>query len=384
MFNNLLELVTSMPTEQQCRDYFANQRWPEGKPYCVHCGSAKVYSIQKGRRYECGEKGCKKRFSVTCGTIFHGSHIPLNKWFMAIYLATNNKKGISSHQLGKHIGVTQKTGWFMLHRVRELMKPKNNVKLNNIVEIDECWTGGKVRNMTKAKRAKLRNDTGGTIQNKTMVVGLVERGGELKLIACGKDNSSEVLQPLVLDNVDKAATLITDSATGYTGLVNEFAGHEVVNHSQDEYVRDKTIYTNSIEGVFSHFKRMVIGTYHQLSPKHLQRYCDETMYRYSTRKINDASRFVLSLQKTDGRLTYKTLINTPIYTEQSRTLSQPNYIIVEGRKTTPVYQLKDGVIIAQYPTITKAASMLGINKRAILGVLKGRKKTTHGFSFQYA
>lgn len=383
MFNNLRELILSMPTEESCREYLEQQRW-NGKPVCPYCGFGKVYKIEKGKRYKCGDSGCYKKFSATVGTIFEASKAPLVKWFTAIYLIGNHKKGISSHQLAKDIGVTQQTAWFMLHRIREMMRPKENVKLDNIVEIDETFVGGIVGNMSKSRRAKLRTESGGTVQNKTMVVGMLERSGNLKLIAMGKETGQHILQPLVKKYVDKDAVLITDSSHNYDGLRSSFAGHEIVNHSEQEYVRDGVIHTNSIEGAFSLLKRSIIGIYHQVTPKHLSRYCDETMYRYNTRKMNDASRFTLSLQNIEGRLKYKTLVNTPLYTPQGVPVTKPNYVIVEGRKTTPVFQLKDGVIIAQYPTIRKAAAMTGLNKRAILGVLKGRKKTTGGFGWQYA
>ncbi len=383
MFNNLRELILSMPTEETCREYLVQQRW-NGKPVCPYCGYGRAYSIEKGKRYKCASKDCYKKFSATVGTIFEASNVPLVKWFTAIYLIGNHKKGISSYQLARDIGVSQTTGWFMLHRIREMMRPKDNVKLDNIVEVDETWIGGIVGNMSKSKRARLRTETGGTIQNKTMVVGLLERSGNLKLVAMGKEAGQHILQPLVKDNVGKDAVIMTDSSTGYDGLNKTFAGHEVVNHTNQEYVRDGGIHTNSIEGAFSLLKRSIVGIYHQVTPKHLSRYCDETMYRYNTRKINDAARFTLSLQQVEGRLTYKTLINTPLYTPQGFPLSKPNYVIVAGRKTTPVYQLKDGVIVAQFPTITKAAQITGIKKRAILGVLKGRKKTTGGFVFVYA
>ena len=144
-----------------------------------------------------------------------------------------------------------------------------------------------------------------------MVIGMLERGGDLKLIAMGKDNGVNVIQPLVRENVDTDGVLITDGHFAYTGLVHEYAGHEVVNHKAEEYVRDKVIHTNSIEGAFSLLKRSIIGIYHQVTPKHLSRYCDETMFRYNSRKLKDADRFTISLQRVEGRLTYKSLVLKP-------------------------------------------------------------------------
>lgn len=378
MFTNLKELIQSMPDEQTCREYLAEQRW-NGKPVCPYCGCGKVYSIEKGKRYKCGNSECYKKFSVTVGTIFEASNVPLSKWFMAVYLCTAHKKGISSYQLGKDIGVAQKTGWFMLHRIRELMRVKAPVKLDNIVEIDETWVGGKVKNMSKARRASYRTETNGTIQNKTMVMGMIERGGELKLIALGKDNGVNVLQPLVRENVDKDAVLITDGLQSYQGLGREYAAHEVVNHSQEEYVRDGVLHTNSIEGAFSMLKRSIIGIYHQVTPKHLSRYCDETMYRYNLRKMNDATRFTLSLQNVEGRLTYKKLIQKPEEIQEIAAAT-PNQV----KNRHPVMQLKDGVVINQFGSINQAAKATGVKPIGIRRVLKGLKNTTGGFGWKYA
>lgn len=306
MFNNLRELILSMPTEEQCREYLAEQRW-NGKPECPYCGHGRAYKIEGGKRYKCANDECYKKFSVTVGTVFEASKIPLVKWFTAVYLAASHKKGISSYQLGKDIGVSQKCSWFMLHRIREMMRVKEPIKLDNIVEIDEVYIGGKVSNMSKSKRTKLRKE-GRSYDTKTMVMGMIERGGNLKLVALGKDNSADVLKPVIKDNVDTDAVLITDGLNSYTGLQDEFAGHEVVNHAGDEYVRDSVFHTNSIEGAFSLLKRSIIGIYHQVTPKHLSRYCDETMYRYNTRKMKDAARFTMSLQNVEGRLTWKKLI----------------------------------------------------------------------------
>jgi len=305
MFNNLRELILSMPTEETCRDYLVQQRWG-GSPVCPYCGSGKVYRIENGQRFKCGNPECYKKYSVTVGTVMEASKVPLVKWFTAIYVISAHKKGISSYQLAKDVGVSQQTGWFMLHRIREMMRDKSGQKLDNIVEVDETYVGGIVGNMSKKKRAKLRTAAGGTVQNKTMVVGMIERSGNLKLLAMGKETGAGVIQPLVRANVDTDAVLITDSSYNYDGLNKEYAGHEIVNHSKEEYVRDSVIHTNSIEGAFSLLKRSIIGIYHQVTPKHLARYCDETMFRYNSRKMTDAARFSLSLTKLEGRLKYKT------------------------------------------------------------------------------
>lgn len=378
MFNNLRELILSMPTEETCREYLVRQRW-DGKPECPYCGCGRVYSIEKGKRYKCGDSGCYKKFSPTVGTVMEASNVPLVKWFTAIYLCSAHKKGISSYQLAKDIGVTQQTGWFMLHRIREMMRPKDSTKLDNIVEVDETYVGGIVGNMSKTRRAKLRTEKGGTIQNKTMVVGLLERSGNLKLVALGKETGGGIVQPVVRKNVDNDAVLITDSSCNYDGLNKEYAGHEVVKHKEEEYVRDGVIHTNSIEGAFSLLKRSIIGIYHSVTPKHLSRYCDETMFRYNSRGLKDAARFSMSLQRIEGRLKYKDLVanpETPAQTEKPN----PAY---KGYKR-PVLQIFDGVVIGKFPSIREAARQTNLKFQNIAKVLSGQKHTTGGFEWKYA
>jgi transposase-like protein len=380
MFTNLRELVLSMPTEETCREYLVQQRW-QGKPVCPYCGSGRVYSIEKGKRFKCGNSECYKKFSATVGTIFEASNIPLSKWFLAVYISTAHKKGISSYQLGKDVGVTQKTGWFMLHRIREMMRTKHETKLDNIVEIDETFVGGKVKNMSKKRRASLRTENNGTVQNKVMVIGMLERGGNLKLVAMAKETGMAVVQPIVRDNVDNDAVLITDSSANYEGLNKEYAGHEIINHSNDEYVRDGVIHTNSIEGAFSWLKRSIIGIYHQVTPKHLSRYCDETMYKYNSRQMKDSDRFTLSLQNVEGRLTYKELVKKA----ETHEIEYADYTDVNIHKGKPVIQYtKNGEMVAKYSSINNAEQMTGIKSRGISKVVRGFKNSYGGFIWKYA
>jgi transposase-like protein len=382
MFNNLRELILSMPTEEACRDYLVQQRW-NGKPVCPYCGSGKSYRIENGKRYKCGDSKCYKKYSVTVGTIMEASNIPLVKWFTAIYLSSAHKKGISSYQLGKDIGVSQKCAWFMLHRIREMMRVKDNIKLDNIVEIDEVYIGGKVGNMSKSKRTQLR-EQGLSMRTKTMVMGLIERGGSLKLITIGKTNNYFVMIPTVKANVDKEAVIITDSLSTYHELNKTFAGHQIVNHADQEYVRDKTIHTNSIEGAFSLLKRSIIGIYHQVTPKHLSRYCDETMFRYNLRKMKDANRFTYSLQNIEGRLKYKHLIQKD--DKDSFTALEKTVQPIERKKGQhwPIQQILHGEVIATFKTVVEAQQVTGIAASMIRRVLLAKKYTTHGYQFRYA
>ncbi|HNP24672.1 MAG TPA: IS1595 family transposase [Panacibacter sp.] len=303
MFKNLHEMITKMPDEETCRKYLADQRWKDGKAICPYCGHDKCYVIEGGKRYKCGSKECYKKFSVTVGTIFEASNIPLQKWFMAFFVVSAHKKGISSYQLGKDIGVTQKSAWFMIHRIRELMRPKEATMLDTLVEVDETYVGGKMKNKHKSIRNKAHVDNVSHTQNKTGVMGYLQRDKELKLVIM---DTEKTLKEQVKENVAPEAVIVTDGLNAYRGLDKDFEGHEIVNHMEDEYVRG-LFHTNSVEGSFGLFKRMIYGIYHQTSKKHLHRYCDEFTYRYNSRKLKDADRFNISLSRVEGRLDYKTL-----------------------------------------------------------------------------
>ena len=240
--------------------------------------------------------------------------------------------------------------------------------------------------MSKSKRKKLR-DEGNTYNTKSMVMGLLERGGALKLIPVHTSNNLPLIQTVVKENVNKEAQLITDSHAGYNGFNKTFASHEVVNHSLQEYVREGNIHTNSIEGAFSLLKRSILGIYHHVTPKHLSRYCEETMFRYNLRKMKDADRFTLSLSNMDGRLSWRDLVNAPIPVRQpSRAKMQENYPTdlnpkIKGR---PVYQLFDGEIVGEFDSIKQAAGITGLKKESISKVIRGLQTTTGGYQWIYA
>ena len=303
MFKNLHELIVTMPDEKSCRDYLIKERW-NGVITCPYCGHERCYVIEGGKRFKCASSTCYKKFSVTVGTIMEASNIPLNKWLMAIYLGTAHKKGISSYQLGKDIGVAQKSAWFMLHRKRQLMYPQEDIKLTGTVEVDEVYIGGRMKNKHKKERAKYKDNVGHG-GNKTGVMGLIERGKDLKVEVI--DSNKKTLKEMIRGNVEITSTIITDALVAYKGLDREFAKHEVIYHDKDEYVRGY-VHTNTIEGFFAYLKRLIFGIYHQVSPKHLQCYCNENGYRYNTREMTDPERFNASLQNIERRLTYKKLI----------------------------------------------------------------------------
>ncbi|MBK7885642.1 MAG: IS1595 family transposase [Chitinophagaceae bacterium] len=297
-FKNLKELMMNLSDEKVCREYVEQMRW-KGNPICPHCKGANPYKLKDGKTYRCKEKTCKRDFTVTVGTIMENSKIALSTWMAAIYICSAHKKGISSLQLSRDLGITQKSAWFVLHRVRQLMGEPID-KMDSIVEVDETYVGGKWENMNRGKLKEMRKYGR---ENKVPVMGFVQRDGKARLTVIGKDSFKDVVRK----NIHNSATVITDTHLSYQGLKFEFAGHEFVNHSQSEY-RNGITYTNTVEGFFSILKRTIFGTYHQVSPKHLHRYCEETAYRYNTRKVKDNERFNLTMQNVEGRLTYNNLI----------------------------------------------------------------------------
>ena len=302
MFKNLREFVGTMPDEESCRKYLELQRW-DNKPVCPFCGSGSYYVIDKGRRYKCSNNVCNMKYSVTTNTVFHNSKISLNKWLNAVYVVGSHKKGISSYQLAKDIGCTQRTAWFMIHRIREAMRVKQPVMLDTMCEVDEVYIGGKMKNKHKSIRNKAHAENTAHTDNKTPVMGYLQRNGNLKLQVMNKEKT---LKEQVQLHIASEAVIITDGLNAYKGLDKIYEGHEVVDHLAEEYVKG-VFHTNGIEGAFGLFKRMILGIYHSTSVKHLPRYLDEFCYRYNSRKMTDKERFNITLTKLEGSLTYKQL-----------------------------------------------------------------------------
>ena len=300
-FNSIMELVGRFPDEQSCIDHLTEIRWRNGK-FCPHCGGTeKVYTFKNNRTHKCGD--CRLKFSIKVGTIFEDSKVPLRKWFMAIYLITAHKKGISSVQLGKDIGVTQKTAWFMNHRLREATKTKAfNEPFKNTVEVDETYVGGKAKNMHKVRRQRLE---GRGPVGKQIAVAIVERQGSVRTFHV-PDSRQQTLQNLVKANVALGSKVNTDEHSGYQGL-DTFYLHGSVNHVGGSYVVGDT-HTNTVEGFFAGFKRGVYGIYHHVSKKHLRRYLNEFSLRYNHRNEDNGAGFLSLLVNSNGRLTYRGLI----------------------------------------------------------------------------
>jgi len=308
-FSNLTECLDFFKDEETCIDYLEQQRWG-GTPACPFCGVINPYRTNRG--FKCREKACGKKFTVKVGTIYENSKISLRNWFASNYLLLSSKKGISSLQLHRQLGTTQKTAWFVLHRLREMLKDKAPQVLRDTVQIDETYVGGANKNKHKSKLAKLTLEQGGKSLRgrsdiKTPVFGIGETGGKI-VVKVTDWVTKKTVKELIEKHVVEGSTMVTDGYAMYAYLgQDERFKHVIVDHKAGQYVTSG-FHTNGIENFWSLLKRGIIGIFHQVSPKHLQRYCDEFAARYNTRKIKDHERFELYVQKSNGRLTYNQLI----------------------------------------------------------------------------
>lgn len=294
--------------EAKARQWLEAQLWPDG-PVCPECGTLDNATPIKTRSgwYQCNNKECRKQFSVTVGTLFERSHIPLNKWLLAAFLMCASKKGISTHQIHRMIGVSYKSTWFMMHRLREAMRegkfPDPLGGKGKTVEIDETFVGGLEKNKHRRKRKHV--GTGGA--GKEAVFSLLERDGNVRSFHVPAV-SAKVLRPILVSQVDRGTFLMTDESGPAKSMGREFKRHQSVNHSIGEYVRGDA-HTNTIEGYFSILKRGITGTYHHVSQQHLKRYLGEFDFRYNERSglgVSDAERTAKMLQGIVGkRLTYR-------------------------------------------------------------------------------
>jgi len=299
-FRSILDLMKAFPTEQDCVNHLEKLRWSDGVVISPFDETSKVYKCSHNR-YKCKSTG--KYFNVKVGTIFEDTKVPLIKWFMALYIFSSHKKGISSHQLAKDIDVTQKTAWFLLHRLRYAFDhPDFKKELGGVVEIDETYMGGDEKNKHESK--KTAGTQGRSTKTKKPVLGMLERNGRL-IAQVVPDTKQATLEPIIHDNLKCTAKVMTDEWRAYTKLHKTY-DHEIVNHSAKQFVNGMA-HTNGVENFWSHFKRGIDGIYHWCSVKHLQGYVNEYSYRYNTRGYSTSKRFNVVLENIEGRLTYKDL-----------------------------------------------------------------------------
>jgi len=305
---SLQEAVIYFSNPDNCIDYLAIRRWPNGKVTCPTCGSESVKFNPARRIWQCASHHAKRQFSVKIGSVCEDSAIGLDKWMTALWLLTNCKNGISSWEVARAIKVSQKTAWFMMHRIRLAMQDETfGSKLNGEVEVDETFIGGKARNMHLDVKQRRITGTGG--RDKTAVMGILERGGYVRAHVVPSRKKS-VLQAEVKKHVEAGAALYSDALLSYEGLAQEYA-HKVVDHAE-RYV-DGQVHTNGLENFWSLLKRGIAGTYVSVEPFHLFRYLDEQVFRYNNRAtkdnpLNDADRFDMVVRKIFGkRLTFASL-----------------------------------------------------------------------------
>ena len=296
----LLEAIRYFSDYENCRRFMMDLRWPDGKVRCPQCDSDHVVYLAKARVWKCYIKHPRQKFSLKTGTVFEDSPLGLDKWLAAVWLIVNCKNGISSYEVGRDLGVTQKSAWFMGHRIRLALQAGSFDKLAGEVEVDETFIGGKARNMHIAQRKRRITGTGG--KDKTAVMGVLARGGKVRT-AVVRDRRKKTLHAEVEKHVEAGSALYSDDLRSYDGLEGQYA-HAVVNHAV-KYV-DGRVHTNGLENFWSLLKRGLNGTYVSVEPYHLHRYLDEQAYRYNNREdMNDFDRFRLATSQIVGRrLTY--------------------------------------------------------------------------------
>ena len=281
--------------DHKCRELLEDLRWPGGVA-CTRCGCKDVLELPKHNRWQCGD--CEYQFSVTSGTVMHDSHLPLRKWFMAIYLMCESKKGVSANQLHRTLGVAYRTAWYLCHRIRKAMgkEPFSGPTLLGVVEVDETIVGGK----TKGKGARYMG-------NKVIIAGAIQRGGKVRAERI-PDVTRETLHSFIARTVkDEAEAIYTDELKSYLGIADHNTRHETVKHRTEEWVVGE-VHTNSIEGVWSLFKRSIVGTFHKMSVKHMDRYLEELEWRFNNR--NNPHIFLDTLKRIvrTSHTTYRELV----------------------------------------------------------------------------
>ena len=304
-FNSVISLTSYFTSDEKCKQAIIESRWSDGDVVCPYCGGHHC-SVRKDGKFRC--KHCGKNFSCLVGTIFENTKLPLIKWFLAMYFISSHKKGISSYQLATNIEVTQTTAWYMLQKVRLLYPQSDAEAFDGTVECDEVYIGGKEK--WKHKSMRTPKTQGRSTKTKTPVFGMMERStfenekGEIENITyvhafVVENTNRATLQPIIQQFVADDSRVITDELSAYNGLAELGYTHAVVAHGAEEYANGD-VFTNSIEGFWSHFRRMIVGCYHDVSDEHLQQYIDEAVYRWNTRKTSESERFTDMFAKSIG------------------------------------------------------------------------------------
>lgn len=301
-FKSVIQVLDHFRDEEYCKKYLEQQRW-NGKPICPHCGhSHKIYRTKAG--FKCGNTECRRKFSVTVGTVMENTKIKLRYWFAAMYIMSAHKRGISSYQLARDLGLTQKTAWHLCHRIRHMLIQVAPEKIKDLAASDETFVGGKNKNRHKDK--KVKGSQGRSFKDKTPVLGILEPGPVSQIRTFILPNTeADTLQPLLEANIEQGAILMTDEWKGYK-KAHTYFDHHYIDHAAKQYA-DGDITTNGVENFWSHLKRGINGVYFHVSKKHLHRYCDEFSYRFNTRDVTDCERFEAILNRVNGRLTWKKL-----------------------------------------------------------------------------
>jgi transposase-like protein len=311
----LKQAIEYFADAKNCREYLVATRWPNGVE-CPHCGSKNVKFSEKHNRWQCGSHHPRRQFTLKTGTIFEESPLGLDKWLAAMWLLVNSKNGVSSWEVHRSIGVTQKSAWFMMHRLREVLAPEQTEKMGGPesapVEADETFVGGRIKNMHRSKvREKYKGQAIGGWSQKAIVAGIRDRETRQVRAKVIPNTNRETLQNMILENVDKKSTVYTDASQSYYKLAEKDFVHDTVNHL-NEYVRGQ-VHTNGIENFWSLLKRGLKGTYVAVEPFHLDRYVDEQAFRYNNRAtkdnpLTDGDRFALAASQILGkRLTFAEL-----------------------------------------------------------------------------
>lgn len=290
---NLAQLIDRFHSEDKCREYLEALRWPNGVE-CPRCSSKSISNIKARSTYDCNV--CRYQFSVTANTIFHDTHLPLWKWFLAIYMIIESKKGISANQIKRTLDVSYKTAWYLCHRIRNAMKGINEDLLDGIVEVDETYVGGKKKGIGSGNKS-----------GKTLIVGAMKRNGDIRLKVIAHADR-KTLHAFIKENTKpETEMIITDEWPAYIGIADHDTKHETINHSLEEWVRG-AIHTNGIENVWSLLKRSIVGSYHKVSVKHINAYLDELEFRFNNRDNPYMFRDTLMKLISSGNLEYQKLV----------------------------------------------------------------------------